>query len=111
MFRVVVENEDGEITIYYGMFSPKSALPPQGGGCEALYETNEGVGDEGEIVSGLSFVVVSCGGWEYYDGDKSIVGWEVYYESEDGASYPRNQTGLYIFPFLHIIYSRECFLF
>ena len=79
---------------YYGLFDPRSALPPRGGACEALYETNAGVGEEGEIVSGLSFVVVSCGGWEYYDGDKSIVGVEVSFESEDTTKYPRNQTGI-----------------
>ena len=91
LFRLLIEYEDGDIMRYYGLFDPKSALPPRGGGCEALYEINDGVG--GEIVSGLSFIVVSCGGWEYYDGDKSIVGMEVYYKTQDGDKYPRNQTG------------------
>ena len=112
LFRLLVEYEDGGIVSYYGLFDPKSALPPRGGGCEALYETNQGVGGEGgEIVSGLSFIVVSCGGWEYYDGDKSIVGVEVYYETQDGDNYPRNQTGIFFHFFVFFSFLFFFFFF
>ena len=94
MFRLTIEKEDESTSIFYGLYEPRGVLSPRGGACESLFETNGDVGEEG-IVSGLSFIVVRCGGWMYADGDVSVVGQRIYYES-DGALYPRNQTG-YLF--------------
>ena len=96
MFRLIIEKEGGITNIFYGLFEPKGILPPRGGLCESLYQTNEGVGEGEGIVSGLSFVVVRCWGWMYADGDLSVLGHRVYYEST-GSFYPRNQTGIYLF--------------
>ena len=47
-------------------------------------------------------MMVSCGGYKYYyDGDLSIVGHRIYYESQDRVTYPRNQTSMFLF--IHFI--------
>ena len=45
-------------------------------------------------MSGLSFVVVRCGGWEFFAGGMGGLGMKVYYKTENGVNYPREQTGL-----------------
>ena len=55
-------------------------------------------------------MMVSCGGYKYYDGDLSIVGHRIYYESQDGVTYPRNQTSM-IFIIIIIIYYLFYFFF
>ena len=96
LFRLTIEEESGQEILLYGLFEPRSSLPPRGGVCESYYETNSGVIDDDLIVSGLSFVVIKCGGWMFSDGDMSGVGVRMYYDSQ-GAKYPRNQTGLFYF--------------
>ena len=70
----------------------------QGGQCTSYYETNKGVqGEEGGgMISGLSFVVVGCSEWDFFDGGMGGVGVRVYYGEEGGeGTYPRMQTGFF----------------
>ena len=112
LFRLTIEVEDGDEIVLYGLFEPRAILPPRGGTCESFYDTNEGVGsDDSVIMSGLSFFVVRCGGWMFSDGDMSIVGQRVYYQSSDGPQYPRNQTCLLSFSFFPFFFRFSFFLF
>uniref|UniRef100_A0A7S4NUI1 GPS domain-containing protein n=1 Tax=Paramoeba aestuarina TaxID=180227 RepID=A0A7S4NUI1_9EUKA len=92
LFRLTIEDNDDVETVFYGLYEPRAILPPRGGECETYYDTNDDANNENQVVSGLTFVVVRCGGWSFFDGDMGIVGQRVYYQSSDGAQYPRNQT-------------------
>ena len=113
LVRVIIEQENSEETILYGLYNPVPVLPPFGGACELFYETNGAVPDADNdlsldsVVSGLTFVVVRCEGWGYVDGGMGVVAQRVYYDSGDGVKYPRIQTGLIFFSISY--YSFESF--
>ena len=106
LVHVIIEQDNSKETILYGLYNPAAVLPPMGGVCETFYETNEGVEGDADlsvnsIISGLTFVVVRCKGWEFYDGGMGVVTQRIYYDTGDGVKYPRIQNGLFFhyFPF------------
>ena len=95
LVRAIIEEENGNTFSLYGQYQLDLPLPPKGGSCESFYETNEGVGGDAGLISGLSMVVVRCSGWDFFDGGMGMVGRRVYYAVEDeGVTYPQAQTGL-----------------
>jgi len=78
----ITSTTDAITQTFYALYTPPPVLPPRGGSCSVVYETFEGV-NEDVPVSIFSFVVVNCRGWQYYDGDSSVLAQRIYFEVVD----------------------------
>ena len=104
--RLTLSFSDSSSVSLYHLYQPPSSLPPHGGSCSALFSTLGEEEEGGEVVSLLSFVVVTCEGWEFEDGMVSVLGEKIYFMVEDegeGAvesplSYPPKTTSISFFP-------------